>query len=167
MSFLDQVAADPDAPAVDDLTRRRTRGELLDRGRRLGHWMLDDGGVPVGGHVAMLLGNRAELIDVLVAAQHSGTWVTAVNWHLTAAEVAYILEDSASTILFTDPDNETVARAAAAQAGHELARLGHRVDWWDEWTWLAGAPCAIVVDQERGILHGGADPRRPAYVLGW
>ena len=25
MSFLDQVAADPDAPAVDDLTRRRTR----------------------------------------------------------------------------------------------------------------------------------------------
>ena len=55
----------------------------------------------------------------------------------------------------------------AAQTGQELARLGHRVDWWDEWTWLAGAPCAIVADQERGILHGGADPRRPAYVLGW
>ena len=95
MTFLDLVAADPDAPAVDDLTRRRTRGELLDRALRLGHWMLDDGGVPVGGHVAMLIGNRVELIDLLVAAQHAGTWITAINWHLTASEVAYILDDSA------------------------------------------------------------------------
>lgn len=54
-----------------------------------------------------------------------------------------------------------------AATGEALKARGHRVDWWDEWTWLAGAPCAIVVDQERGVLHGGADPRRPAYVLGW
>ncbi|MGH8666523.1 MAG: gamma-glutamyltransferase family protein [Burkholderiales bacterium] len=55
----------------------------------------------------------------------------------------------------------------AAATGEALKARGHRVEWWDEWTWLAGAPCAIVVDQEHGILHGGADPRRPAYVLGW
>ena len=114
MSFLDLVAADPDAPAVDDLTRTRTRGELLDRARRIGHWLLDEGGVAVGGHVAMLIGNRVELIDLLVAAQHSGTWVTAINWHLTAPEVAYILEDSGSSILFTDPQHEPTAREAAA-----------------------------------------------------
>ena len=116
MSFLDLVAADPDAPAVDDLTRTRTRGELLDRARRIGHWLLEEGGVAVGGHVAMLLGNRAELIDLLVATQHSGTWVTAINWHLTATEVAYILTDSGATILFTDPENEATAVAAAALA---------------------------------------------------
>ncbi len=120
MSFLDQVAADPHAPAVDDLVRRRTRGELLERARRFGHWMLDDGGVPVGGHLAMLLGNRVELIDVLVASQHAGVWVTAINWHLTPTEVAYILEDSGATILVTDPDNEAVAREAAALAPHEV-----------------------------------------------
>jgi gamma-glutamyltranspeptidase/glutathione hydrolase len=51
--------------------------------------------------------------------------------------------------------------------GDELAQLGHKVYWWDEWTWLAGAPCTIVVDHKTGVLHGGADPRRPAYVLGW
>ena len=116
MSFLDLVAADPDAPAVDDLSRRRTRGELLDRARRLGHWMLSDGGVPVGGHVAMLMGNRVELIDLLQASQHSGTWITAVNWHLTAPEVAYILDDSGSRLLFTDPEHEAVARDAAARS---------------------------------------------------
>ncbi len=121
MSFLDRVADDPDAPAVDDLTRRRTRGELLDRARRLGHWLLDDGGVAPGGHVAVLIGNRVELIELLVAAQHSGTWLTAVNWHLTAEEVAYILDDSAAALLLTDPDHEAVARQAAALARRSVA----------------------------------------------
>ncbi len=51
--------------------------------------------------------------------------------------------------------------------GEELSRLGHQVCWWDDWTWLAGAPCAIVVDHKTGVRHGGADPRRPAYALGW
>jgi len=54
-----------------------------------------------------------------------------------------------------------------ATTGDVLKQLGHKVHWWDDYTWLAGAPCTIVVDQKTGILHGGADPRRPAYVLGW
>ena len=51
--------------------------------------------------------------------------------------------------------------------GEELARRGHKVYWWPDATWLAGAVCTIVSDHKRGVLHGGADPRRPAYVLGW
>jgi gamma-glutamyltranspeptidase/glutathione hydrolase len=51
--------------------------------------------------------------------------------------------------------------------GTALARYGHKVYWWDDWTWLAGAPCTIVVDHKTGVRHGGADPRRPAYALGW
>lgn len=51
--------------------------------------------------------------------------------------------------------------------GAELAQRGHRVYWWDDMTWLAGAVCTILNDHKTGVLHGGADPRRPAYVLGW
>jgi len=51
--------------------------------------------------------------------------------------------------------------------GDELASRGHQLYWWDESTWLAGAVCTIVADHKNGVLHGGADPRRPAYVLGW
>jgi long-chain acyl-CoA synthetase len=142
MTILDQVAADPDAPAVDDLVRRRTRGELLDRGVRLGRWMLGDGGIEPGGHVSMLLGNRVEMLDLLLAAQLSGTWLTAVNFHLTAPEVAYILDDSGSRILFTDPEHEAVGRAAAE---------------------LATGPVEVVVagDELDGLARAGADEPFP------
>ena len=48
-----------------------------------------------------------------------------------------------------------------------LAARGHIVRAWPEYTWKAGAVCTIVNDTRNGVLHGGADPRRPAYVLGW
>jgi gamma-glutamyltranspeptidase/glutathione hydrolase len=48
-----------------------------------------------------------------------------------------------------------------------LAARGHDVRAWPDYTWLAGAVCTIINDTKNGVLHGGADPRRPAYVLGW
>ena len=121
MSFLDLAAADPHAPAVDDLTRTRSRGELVERALRIGHWMHDDAGVGAGGHAAVLMGNRVELVDLLIAAQLAGVWLTAVNWHLTPAELAYIVEDSGSTVLFTDPEFEANARAAVALVPGEVS----------------------------------------------
>jgi gamma-glutamyltranspeptidase/glutathione hydrolase len=50
--------------------------------------------------------------------------------------------------------------------GEALGRLGHKIGWWPEWTWLAGAVCTVVADEESGVLKGGADPRRPSYALG-
>lgn len=50
--------------------------------------------------------------------------------------------------------------------GEALSALGHKVAWWPDWTWLAGAVCSIVSDPSTGVLKGGADPRRPSYALG-
>jgi gamma-glutamyltranspeptidase / glutathione hydrolase len=50
--------------------------------------------------------------------------------------------------------------------GDALARLGHTIAWWPDWTWLAGAVCTVVADIGTGVLKGGADPRRPSYSLG-
>ena len=49
----------------------------------------------------------------------------------------------------------------------KLAARGHDVREWPAFTWLAGAVCTIVNDHKNGVMHGGADLRRPAYVLGW
>jgi gamma-glutamyltranspeptidase/glutathione hydrolase len=49
----------------------------------------------------------------------------------------------------------------------ELARRGHQVERWPDWTRNAGAVCAIRTNKRRGIIEAGADPRRAAYALGW
>jgi hypothetical protein len=56
VTLLDLAAAAPDPAALDDLTRRRTRGELVDRATRAGR-LLRGAGVAPGGAVALLLGN--------------------------------------------------------------------------------------------------------------
>ena len=64
--------------------------------------------------------------------------------------------------------NKLMLEARIAQAaGDTLARWGHGIEWWPEWAWPAGAVCVLVRDVERGTIAGGADPRRPGYVLGW
>ena len=35
-----------------------------------------------------------------------------------------------------------------------------------DWTPTGGAMTAIMVDQESGVLSGGADPRRDSYAIG-
>ena len=55
----------------------------------------------------------------------------------------------------------------APATGEALAARGHDVRWWPEMTWRAAAVCAIVADERRGTLAGGADPRRASYALGW
>ncbi len=53
----------------------------------------------------------------------------------------------------------------------ELTRRGHVVTVEDDW--VAGDVLCIRVDVERGVLHGGADPRgevsrrMPSYAIGW
>jgi gamma-glutamyltranspeptidase/glutathione hydrolase len=47
-----------------------------------------------------------------------------------------------------------------------LERVGHRPDAWPEWTYKAGAVCAIYADHGEGVLHAGADPRRATYAMG-
>jgi gamma-glutamyltranspeptidase/glutathione hydrolase len=65
------------------------------------------------------------------------------------------------------PGRLYVESRVEASTRDELASRGHKVYAWPDSTWLAGAVCTIVADHKNGVLHGGADTRRPAYVLGW
>ena len=48
-----------------------------------------------------------------------------------------------------------------------LEKLGHDVEIWPEKSWSMGSVCAILRDPATGLLHAGADPRRPGYALAW
>jgi len=65
------------------------------------------------------------------------------------------------------PNRVQVESRVPAEVLAELARRGHRVERWPDWSAPAGALCSVVVDRERGVLTGGADPRRVAYAIGW
>ena len=54
----------------------------------------------------------------------------------------------------------------APEVAEELARRGHKVEVWDDFSPRMGSLSAIVADRERGMLSGGADPRREAYAIG-
>ena len=48
-----------------------------------------------------------------------------------------------------------------------LGTLGRNVIPWEKWTSLTGAVCGVMFDHRTETIHGGADPRREAYAIGW
>ena len=112
--IFDIAAANPDGVALDDLTRRRTWAEFLDRATRIAHLLRDELGLQPDDHVALLMGNRVEFVELTFGAMLAGVWITPINWHLKDAETAYVIEDSGAQVLFTDEIHEATARRSAA-----------------------------------------------------
>jgi long-chain acyl-CoA synthetase len=136
-----------DEIALDDLERRRTWRELDDRVRRMARWLREDCGLAPGDHAALLMGNRVEGVELVVGAMLAGVWLTPVNHHLTIEEIAYILEDSRSRVVFGDPAHETTLRAAVAATTSRPA------------VWIAGAPLdAALADASDAPLDERGPP---------
>ena len=77
--------------AVDDGMQQRTFGDLLDRSHRFASFLRHDAGLEPGGHVSLLMGNRVEVIELLLGAVMAGQWVTPINWHLAEEEIDYVV----------------------------------------------------------------------------
>ncbi len=71
-------------------------------------------GLQPGDAVALVCSNRAEFVEVLAATQRAGWRITPVNWHLTADEIAYIVNDCEAKAAFFDT-RVAASEAAAAQ----------------------------------------------------
>jgi len=121
--IFEAARREPEGLALDDGVRRRTWAELEDRVQRTARWLTEDAGLVPGDHLALLLGNRAEGVEVLVAGILAGLWVTPVNTHLTPSEIAYVVEDAGARLLVADPSLAATARechAGVVVAGSEL-----------------------------------------------
>jgi acyl-CoA synthetase (AMP-forming)/AMP-acid ligase II len=95
----------------------------LDRRSKQVARLLHRSGLRPGGHVAVLLENHPRYFEIVWGALRSGLYVTPINWHLTAGEVGYIVEDCGATALFTSKQLEAVARELAPN----LARVDRRL----------------------------------------
>ncbi|MGH8985635.1 MAG: AMP-binding protein [Acidimicrobiia bacterium] len=128
------AAADPDRPALlSDASLDRTFGELDSRANQVVR-ALRRRGVFAGDSVALLCANRPEFVEVLLATQRAGLRLTPVNWHLTAAEAGYIVDDCEAVAFVADARFADVATAAAADAPGARVRLaigGAAIDGFD------------------------------------
>ncbi|MFB9260720.1 acyl-CoA synthetase [Dietzia aerolata] len=106
----------PDAPG-----RQVTFGQLAGAAHGYARG-LQELGLGAGDCIVLLAPNSIEFLEVYYAAIEIGLYVAPANWHLTGPEVAYILENSGSTVFIADERFADVATVAAAEAGLDPAR---------------------------------------------
>lgn len=121
--FAAQARVFPDRVAIDDGTRRITYGELAARMRRLAN-ALGGRGVARGDRIAILSENRAEYLEVFLAAASIGVIVACQNQRLAAPELAHCLALVEPVLVFASPRHaERVADHAPVVFGVDYEAL--------------------------------------------
>jgi fatty-acyl-CoA synthase len=112
------AASQPDKLAVIRASSGEslTYAELDARSNRIAH-LLYDHGLRRGDHVAYMLENSLAVYEILWACQRTGLYFTPINFHLTAGEAAYVVDDC---------DAQVLIASAALDEAQELGRLAER-----------------------------------------
>ncbi len=114
--WVDSVAlhafTNPDGTALRFEGETITWSQLNGQVRRLAS-ALAGRGVAKGDRVAILMTNRPEFVVMTIAANALGAIAVPINFRLAPGEVAYVLEDSGSKLLFTDTLLKQLAVASA------------------------------------------------------
>lgn len=113
---------DPERIALVSESGSCTFAQVNERSNRLLN-ALGSLGVGPGDHIAMLTGNTPAFFEVAAAAGHGGIRYVPLNWHWTADEVAYVLEDAGVTCLIADARFLEVVEGATAAAGLPAERV--------------------------------------------
>ena len=90
-----------------------TYGDFEARSNRFAH-LLHDQGLRLRDHYSVFMENNARYLEICGAGERSGLYYTCINSHLTADELAHIVNDSDSRVVVTSSHLLPVAREAAA-----------------------------------------------------
>ena len=117
LGFWGRAQQNPDWIAVieADGTEHKA-GDLLGRVNQLTS-ALRALGLQSGDGIAAVLPNGAAALEVYLAALQAGWYLTPINWHFTASEIAYILRDSQARAFFVHERFALTGLAAADEAG--------------------------------------------------
>ncbi|GGM74161.1 putative acyl-CoA ligase [Lentzea pudingi] len=153
------IAADqPDLTAlVDPSGREITYAGLAADANRYGRGFRALGLEP-GDSIVLMLPNSADLVAVYFAAYQTGLYVVMANWHLTGAEVAYLVQDSGAKAFVA---HERFAAAAAEAAASLPAGARFAVGEIEGFT-----PLAELGDGEEGRPDGRTTGSPMLYTSG-
>jgi long-chain acyl-CoA synthetase len=126
--MLPRAESHADKVAFVDVTSEGVRyegtfGDHLDRVRRLAHALGSELGVHRGDRFAVLATNGHEFIELFHAALFGAGVVNPLNIRFTAAELAYVLSDSGTKVVFTDPIFASLLDQARRENALELDAL--------------------------------------------
>jgi long-chain acyl-CoA synthetase len=117
MGVAIHARANPDRLAIEDASGPHSFAELNARANQLVRG-LRARGLEEGDAVALLCSNRVEFVEVYAAVLRGGFRLTPINWHLTAGEIGYIVDDCEAKAF--------VADARFAETAHDAAKLAPR-----------------------------------------
>jgi acyl-CoA synthetase (AMP-forming)/AMP-acid ligase II len=115
--FARQHALDrPDQPAIIMATSGQTVtfGDYEARCNQIANF-LKAAGMQPGDHISVFMENCPAMLEIEGAAERTGLWFTLINTYLAPDEVAYIVTNSRSRLLFSSEARREVAAAAAAK----------------------------------------------------
>jgi long-chain acyl-CoA synthetase len=101
---------------VDPDGTEHSAGDLLGRVNQLTH-ALRARGLQAGDGIATLLPNESAALEVLLAAQQAGWYLTPINWHFTPPEAAYIVADCGAKAFFVHERFAELGASTADAAG--------------------------------------------------
>lgn len=102
----------PDGPAFEQDGRITSYSQLDDITRRI-ITLLQQRGVAPGDRINWLGKNRDTYFMIYLAAARCGVVMVPIGWRLAPAEIAYIVEDTGSSLIFADDEFSGVARDVA------------------------------------------------------
>src|SRR3954454_517607 len=116
------AAEAPERLAVVSQAGHRTFAELNARANQVLR-ALWSRGVEPGSTIALVCSNRPEFVEVYEAVLRGGMRLTAINWHLTADEITYIVDDSEAAALVGDVRFADVLAPVAAAVRPSVVKL--------------------------------------------
>jgi fatty-acyl-CoA synthase len=126
-------------------------------------------GLKRGDHIAILLENRREMLEVCFAADRAGLYYTTIGTHLLPQEVAYIVRDCAARLMIVSDAFRQIVPGLMRDVGGDCRfySVGSAVDGCVLWSdAVAGQSTAAIVDESQGLdmLYSSGTTGRPKGV---
>jgi fatty-acyl-CoA synthase len=130
-----------------------TFGQLEARSNQVAH-LLRDCGVEIGEHIAIVLKNQREFLEICFGAERAGIYYTTISTRLTASEISFIVSNCGAKVLICGTDLVELVQPLRNDSVSSLRffSVGARLPGWESWSdALAVQPSTRIADEAQGL----------------